>query len=532
MADDHSPLIPIRIARLSKELERLERKGRYRDAIEVSRNLSSLILNDLGDDGPAFASSLLRLAHLYFVTADYAAAEPRLRQATEVFRMTLGEEHPDLARALHDLAVLYCRIGDYVAAEPLFRQALDVFRTTPGEKSPEFASSLHELATLHHRKGDYAIAEPLFKRSLELRRLVLTRDQPELYQTITHLAALYRDTGDDAAAEPLLREALDVTRSDLGTRHPRFVDAMSQFAILLRGRSSHRAAVPLLQQAANSGTCDSRFVDAMIQFADLLSRRGDHGTAVPLLQQAAKHARKILGWDHPYHARALRLLAMIRIDTRDMVAAESALKELIDIRLAASGWRHPSYNASRIDLAHLYATTGREAEAVALLEQAATTDDKAICNVFATCTESLRTAYLELIRGNWEAYLSLVLLHLKSSDGIIRLAVDFVLRRKAIGAEMLSVQRDAILIGEYAELQPELRELSNLRSQIAQALLTGRNSNSAKEAHRRIAAWDRRKEQLEETIARRIPKERLDVTFRATTESSLANETPAGAGLG
>src|SRR5262249_10244377 len=160
-------------------------------------------------------------------------------------------------------------------------------------------------------------------------------------------------------------------------------------------------------------------------------------------------ARKILGWDHPYYARALRLLAKIRVDTGDIEAAESALKQLVDLRLAASGERHPSYNACRIDLAHLYAITGRGAETVSLLEKAAATDDKVICNVFAMCTESLRTAYLELIRGNWEAYLSLILGRLSSLAGVARLALDFVLKRKAIGVEMASLQGRAILAGEY-----------------------------------------------------------------------------------
>ena len=422
--------------------------------------------------------------------------------------------------------MLYLRTGDYTAAEPLFRKALEVFRKTPGDESPEFASSLHDLAALYHRMGDHASAEPLFKRALEIRRVVLSQDHPELFQSTTSLAELYRDTGDYAAAEPLLREALEVTRAALGTRHSRFVDAMIRPADLLCRRNDQGFAVPFLQLGPDLGTPNSRFVDAMIRLAELLCRRSDYGAAAPLVQQAAKSARKKLGWDHPYYTRALHLLANIRIETGDNRAAESALKELVDMRLAASGERHPSYNAGRMDLAHLYAMTGREAEAIFLLENAATTDDKVICNVFAMCTESLRTAYLELIRGNWEAYLSLILRHFKSSAGAIRLALDFVLRRKAIGAEMSSVQRDAILVGEYAELQPELSELKTLRMQIAQALLTGRNSNSAEVTPQLIAAWDRRKEGLEEQIARRIPEEYLDAMFRVANCHSVASALP------
>ncbi len=50
-------------------------------------------------------------------------------------------------------------------------------------------------------------------------------------------------------------------------------------------------------------------------------------------------------------------------------------------------------------------------------------------------------------------FLSLVLGHLYESTGTVRAALDLVLRRKAIGAEALAAQRDAVLSGRYPALE-------------------------------------------------------------------------------
>ena len=55
-------------------------------------------------------------------------------------------------------------------------------------------------------------------------------------------------------------------------------------------------------------------------------------------------------------------------------------------------------------------------------------------------------------------FLSLVL-QPSDSPAAVRAALDLVLRRKAIAAEALATQRDAVLGGKYPALEPKLREL-------------------------------------------------------------------------
>jgi len=77
---------------------------------------------------------------------EYAKAEPLLRQALEIRKKALGEQHPAYATSLNNLALLYRNMGEYAKAEPLFRQALELKKKALGEQHPDYATSLNTTA--------------------------------------------------------------------------------------------------------------------------------------------------------------------------------------------------------------------------------------------------------------------------------------------------------------------------------------------------------------------------------------------------
>ena len=89
------------------------------------------------------------------------------------------------------------------------------------------------------------------------------------------------------------------------------------------------------------------------------------------------------------------------------------------------------------------------------------------------------------------------------------MALELVLRRKMIGAEALAAQRNAVLGGQYPELQPRLRQLTALRMQIAQKTFAGPGEEGA-QAHRQpLAEWNAQRDRLEAELAREIPEMNL-----------------------
>src|SRR5262249_17363197 len=158
------------------------------------------------------------------------------------------------------------------------------------------------------------------------------------------------------------------------------------------------------------------------------------------------------------------------------------------------------------NLVVLYAATDRASEALTLMEQAASIDDRMIGQVLAIGSDRQRIACINMNIGHLYGFLSLVQEYHSNTPAAIRAALDLVLLRKAIAAEATATQRDVVLGGKYPALEPKLRELAALRMQIARKTLVG-PGHEGLEAHlQRLAEWDHQKEGLEAEVARQIPE--------------------------
>jgi CHAT domain-containing protein len=180
----------------------------------------------------------------------------------------------------------------------------------------------------------------------------------------------------------------------------------------------------------------------------------------------------------------------------------------------------------------LLAATGRPAAALELACQAAAIDDRMIGQVFAISSDRQRLAYLKLFQVQLELFLSLVTRHLPDSPEAIEAAFDLVLRRKALGAEALAAQRDAVFGGRYPHLQAPLVQLTQLRNQIVQTTLAGPAVAGNPGAYRQLL--DRliaERERLEQELARQIPEMNLEKQLRAADRRAVAFALPEGVAL-
>ena len=133
--------------------------------------------------------------------------------------------------------------------------------------------------------------------------------------------------------------------------------------------------------------------------------------------------------------------------------------------------------------------------------------------------------------GKYCGFLSLVSGYLTEKVGATQAAVDFVLRRKAIGAEALAAQRDAVLGGKYPLLKPSLRELTTLRMQIAQKTLAGAGVDGIEAHRKRLAEWNTKKEQLEAELARQVPEINITQKLRRADHRAVSMALPEDAAL-
>jgi hypothetical protein len=124
-------------------------------------------------------------------------------------------------------------------------------------------------------------------------------------------------------------------------------------------------------------------------------------------------------------------------------------------------------------------------------------------------------SFIWSVIGHFYSYLTLFLLHCSSSENTTS-ALNLVLRRKAIGAEALAAQQDAVLSDKYPELQPKLRELKTLRMQISKKTLDGPASGESFIAYQQhLKQLNSQREEVEEYLAHNIPEIKVELKLRA-----------------
>jgi hypothetical protein len=96
------------------------------------------------------------------------------------------------------------------------------------------------------------------------------------------------------------------------------------------------------------------------------------------------------------------------------------------------------------------------------MQRAASINDRMIGQVLGIRSDRQRIVYLNAMLSDLHFLLSPVLKHLSDFPDAIHFAFDLVLRRKAIAAEAMAAQRDAVLGGKYPAVEPKLRELAAL----------------------------------------------------------------------
>ncbi len=258
---------------------------------------------------------------------------------------------------------------------------------------------------------------------------------------------------------------------------------------------------------------------------------GDHAAALPLFRHDLEIRRFALGESHPDYAGGLNDLAGLYLAMGDHAAALPLYRQALEIRRTALGESHPTYAASLNNLALMYAAMTRASEAIPLMEQATAIHDRMVGQILAVGSERQRIAFLNTVQENVYLFLSLVLQHFGDSPDAIHAAFELVLRRKAVAAEAVAEQRDAVLGGRYPALEPKLRELAALRMQIARKRLAGPGPEGLESYTRTLTEWYAQKELLEVKLARQIPEMNLERKLHAADRRAVALSVDEGVAL-
>jgi CHAT domain-containing protein/tetratricopeptide (TPR) repeat protein len=552
-------------ATLSDRADLYKSVGRPLDALPMLEEALSLVRDSSSqDDLTAWATVLNNLGDLYRVLGRYGAAESSIDKALELRVALLGEQDLDYAQALFNAALLRKDQGRLFDAERLARQALSVFKGKFDRPHPNVAVGETNLAAIRLAEGHLSDALDGYARALDLWVEIGGLRHPRTAFAQANLAAAQMAAGRYDLAEPLLRDALEILRS-YGDRDSRLAVLVSNLGGMLYETSDNAEAERKYRDALNiwnsSGLAQhqdaARCLDGL---AATLRARGAIPEAIDTSRQAVATFEAAVGAEHPATLKARMNLAMLELDYGQSAGAQESLEavrlvlehapELENPDLATCysdlgslelwlgntaeadrqfgraltisertiGNLHPQTAAILHNLAIANVSLGNDARALSYERRSIKIENEALSQVFTVASERRRMDYLRQLQDEIHGLLALMRrLHVGSPD-VVGLASDVVLQRKGIAAEVLAVQRDALLMGRYPDMVEVLNELRIVRAEIATQVLAGGHPT----------ALQARREQLESDLAQAIPEIALTKDPRQIDHLAMAASVPEG----
>ena len=371
-----------------------------------------------------------------------------------------------------------------------------------GGDHPRIASSLNNLAALYRSQGKLSEAEPLYQQALAMRQRLFEGDHPDVASSLSNLAALYNYQGKLSEAEPLCQQALAMKQRLFPGDHPDVAQSLNNLAYLYK-----------------------------IQ--------GKLSEAEPLYQQALGMRQRLFKGDHPDVAQSLNNLAVLYKSQGKLSQAEPLYQQALAMWQRLFKGDHPDVASSLNNLAILLINSDRLTEALELMQQAITMDDRLLRASFAYSSERDRLTYIDNIRKNFDAFLSLISTYFSDSPEAEKIALNVVLQRKCITATALAAFNFAIYSERYSHLQPEFQRLRSLREQLTHLMfdppfIQPQEPQEQYRLRRRehqqlVAELQQECEQIEKQLASQVPE--IQLQDQETDRRAVALALPEGSAL-
>jgi CHAT domain-containing protein/tetratricopeptide (TPR) repeat protein len=548
------------------------------EALQYYLSIKQITRRLEGENNSDYAAVLGNLGVTYTRLGDYANAKRYFEESLDITLRVVGENHLDLAACLYDLGMLYYETGDYAAAEPLLQQSMKIRKKILAENDyssmgnydndldlqelkkdleNSIASNLNSLAELHRRSGNYHTAEPLYQQALNIlegagglgsqRTYSQQRLETMPFDTITsdqlgekhgiyaaclnNLAEMYREIGDYAAAKPLYINSLGILLREVGDGHPIYLRTLNNLALVYLSERDYANAEELLIRALTNfqrrkelGQNNLDFAQILNNLASVYTSKRDYAKAKDLILQALEIRHRLLGENHLDVAQSLNSLAVEYGRMGNYDKAEQHLQRALKIQRNLLGQKHRVVANTLSNLANTYVHTHRERDALTAMKEVADIDDYIIGQIFSISSERQRMKFLETMRYHFDQFLHIFVIYFSNSPIDICAAMELVLRRKALGAEVLGIQRDSILGDKYPELRAKLQEVNRLRRQIGQKMTSGPGPKiSFVNYNQLLTDLNAQRENLDVELARHIPEMNLEQNIRSADLQTVVN---------
>ena len=304
-------------------------------------------------------------------------ALPRLQQAFAQKAKQYSANHPQMLRYYFYLARAYEESGQYPFSAYWYQKAADVCAQSFGPDNACSPVTQLKLGQSLAANGNPVDAETNIRHALLVADKVFGREAPVSWRGLNPLATVLIGTGRYAEAEATLKQALALGKRDYGGDLNVAVVKVT-YAALYRQTGQFKLAEDTLREAIAidhkaHGSESTASIGPTVMLAAMMRLSGESAAAEPIARNALDAAVKVLGPerpDHPALSGARVVMAYIDMDLGKSREAEELLRQALDNDKKFLGPNHPSLAVDEIALAKLLRTTGREPEALPLLQDA------------------------------------------------------------------------------------------------------------------------------------------------------------------
>jgi CHAT domain-containing protein len=305
-------------------------------------------------------------------------ALPRLQQAFAQKVKQFSPNHPQMLRYYFYLASAYDEAGLYPYAAYWYQKAATVCQQSFAANDPCNPITLLKLGVSLNNNGDSRDAEANIRQAIQTADRVFGPNAPVSWVGYNSLALVLINTGRFAEVEPIVKQALALGKQERSNVDINVASVKYTSAVLYRQTGQYKLAedtlresialVQKVQGSEGTGTIAPKMGLAMIMNLD-----GQSAEAEPIARNAMAAALKLLGperVDHPVLSLARLGVAKIDMELGKSREAEELLRKAIENDKKYLGPNHPNVAVEEMTLAKLLRTTGRERDALILLQDA------------------------------------------------------------------------------------------------------------------------------------------------------------------
>jgi len=188
--------------------------GRFSDA-EAALTQASYIQAQLGDTAKELKRRVLFWQGSYErYRGRHSNAVRFFEQALQEGRKLYGPRHSEVAVSLGMLGASYVALGEPTTAEPLIREAIEIHRISEPEPSPHRVGAEYMLGELLRAQGRFDEAAAIYERVLEAQRRLYNAEGLFFALTLGRLGEMRTEQRRVPEGIQMLGDAIDLLRAD------------------------------------------------------------------------------------------------------------------------------------------------------------------------------------------------------------------------------------------------------------------------------------------------------------------------------